>query len=99
MMEGYYARSKQELQKWVDEQREIIRKTGIDVMGDFEKILSQMDKEVSAEFISQYNQKQSEYRNRILNAQATGGDEAAQNETVAILREQLAEFDSYAAAY
>ena len=96
MMEGYYARSKQELQKWVDEQREIIRKTGIDVMGDFEKILSQMDKEVSAEFISQYNQKQSEYRNRILNAQATGGDEAAQNETVAILR---AEFDSYAAAY
>ena len=37
MMEGYYARSKQELQKWVDEQREIIRKTGIDVMGDFEK--------------------------------------------------------------
>lgn len=69
------------------------------VMGDFEKILSQMDKEVSAEFISQYNQKQSEYRNRILNAQATGGDEAAQNETVAILREQLAEFDSYAAAY
>ena len=27
MMEGYYARSKQELQKWVDEQREIIRKT------------------------------------------------------------------------
>ena len=98
-MEGYYARSKQELQKWVDEQREIIRKTGIDVMGDFEKILSQMDKEVSAEFISQYNQKQSEYRNRILNAQATGGDEAAQNETVAILREQLAEFDSYAAAY
>ena len=99
MMEGYYARSKQELQKWVDEQREIIRKTGIDVMGDFEKILSQMDKEISAEFISQYNQKQSEYRNRILNAQATGGDEAAQNETVAILREQLAEFDSYAAAY
>ena len=99
MMEGYYARSKQELQKWVDEQRELIRKTGIDVMGDFEKILSQMDKEVSAEFISQYNQKQSEYRNRILNAQATGGDEAAQNETVAILREQLAEFDSYAAAY
>ena len=99
MMEGYYARSKQKLQKWVDEQREIIRKTGIDVMGDFEKILSQMDKEVSAEFISQYNQKQSEYRNRILNAQATGGDEAAQNETVAILREQLAEFDSYAAAY
>lgn len=99
MMEGYYARSKQELQKWVDEQREIIRKTGIDVMGDFEKILSQMDKEVSAEFISQYNQKQAEYRNRILNAQATGGDEAAQNETVAILREQLAEFDSYAAAY
>ena len=99
MMEGYYARSKQELQKWVDEQREIIRKTGIDVMGDFEKILSQMDKEVSAEFISQYNQKQSEYRNRILNAQAAGGDEAAQNETVAILREQLAEFDSYAAAY
>lgn len=99
MMEGYYTRSKQELQKWVDEQREIIRKTGIDVMGDFEKILSQMDKEVSAEFISQYNQKQSEYRNRILNAQATGGDEAAQNETVAILREQLAEFDSYAAAY
>lgn len=99
MMEGYYARSKQELQKWVDEQRKIIRKTGIDVMGDFEKILSQMDKEVSAEFISQYNQKQSEYRNRILNAQATGGDEAAQNETVAILREQLAEFDSYAAAY
>ena len=99
MMEGYYARSKQELQKWVDEQREIIRKTCIDVMGDFEKILSQMDKEVSAEFISQYNQKQSEYRNRILNAQATGGDEAAQNETVAILREQLAEFDSYAAAY
>ena len=99
MMEGYYARSKQELQKWVDEQREIIRKTGIDVMGDFEKILSHMDKEVSAEFISQYNQKQSEYRNRILNAQATGGDEAAQNETVAILREQLAEFDSYAAAY
>lgn len=99
MMEGYYARSKQELQKWIDEQREIIRKTGIDVMGDFEKILSQMDKEVSAEFISQYNQKQSEYRNRILNAQATGGDEAAQNETVAILREQLAEFDSYAAAY
>ena len=99
MMEGYYARSKQELQKWVDEQREIIRKTGIDVMGDFEKILSQMDKEVSAEFISQYNQKQSEYQNRILNAQATGGDEAAQNETVAILREQLAEFDSYAAAY
>lgn len=99
MMEGYYARSKQELQKWVDEQREIIRKMGIDVMGDFEKILSQMDKEVSAEFISQYNQKQSEYRNRILNAQATGGDEAAQNETVAILREQLAEFDSYAAAY
>ena len=98
-MEGYYARSKQELQKWVDEQREIIRKTGIDVMSDFEKILSQMDKEVSAEFISQYNQKQSEYRNRILNAQATGGDEAAQNETVAILREQLAEFDSYAAAY
>lgn len=54
---------------------------------------------ISAEFISQYNQKQSEYRNRILNAQATGGDEAAQNETVAILREQLAEFDSYAAAY
>lgn len=99
MMEGYYARSKQELQKWVDEQRKIIRKMGIDVMGDFEKILSQMDKEVSAEFISQYNQKQSEYRNRILNAQATGGDEAAQNETVAILREQLAEFDSYAAAY
>lgn len=99
MMEGYYARSKQELQKWVDEQREIIRKMGIDVMGDFEKILSQMNKEVSAEFISQYNQKQSEYRNRILNAQATGGDEAAQNETVAILREQLAEFDSYAAAY
>ena len=99
MMEGYYARSKQELQKWVDEQREIIRKTGIDVMGDFEKILSQMDKDVSAEFISQYNQKQAEYRNRILNAQATGGDEAAQNETVAILREQLAEFDSYAAAY
>ena len=99
MMEGYYARSKQELQKWVDEQREIIRKTGIDVMGDFEKILSQLDKEVSAEFISQYNHKQSEYRNRILNAQATGGDEAAQNETVAILREQLAEFDSYAAAY
>lgn len=99
MMEGYYARSKQELQKWVDEQRGIIRKAGIDVMGDFEKILSQMDKEVSAEFISQYNQKQSEYRNRILNAQATGGDEAAQNETVAILREQLAEFDSYAAAY
>ena len=99
MMEGYYARSKQELQKWVDKQREIIRKMGIDVMGDFEKILSQMDKEVSAEFISQYNQKQSEYRNRILNAQATGGDEAAQNETVAILREQLAEFDSYAAAY
>lgn len=99
MMEGYYARSKQELQKWVDEQREIIRKMGIDVMGDFEKILSQMDKEVSAEFISQYNQKQSEYRNRILNAQATGGDEAAQNETVAILREQLAEFDSYAVAY
>lgn len=37
MMEGYYARSKQELQKWVDEQREIIRKMGIDVMGDFEK--------------------------------------------------------------
>lgn len=99
MMEGYYARSKQELQKWVDEQREIIRKMGIDVMGDFEKILSQMDKDVSAEFISQYNQKQAEYRNRILNAQATGGDEAAQNETVAILREQLAEFDSYAAAY
>ena len=99
MMEGYYARSKQELQKWVDEQREIIRKMGIDVTGDFEKILSQMDKEVSAEFISQYNQKQAEYRNRILNAQATGGDEAAQNETVAILREQLAEFDSYAAAY
>lgn len=99
MMEGYYARSKQELQKWVDEQREIIRKMGIDVTGDLEKILSQMDKEVSAEFISQYNQKQSEYRNRILNAQATGGDEAAQNETVAILREQLAEFDSYAAAY
>ena len=98
-MEGYYARSKQELQKWVDEQREIIRKMGIDVTGDFEKILSQMDKDVSAEFISQYNQKQSEYRNRILNAQATGGDEAAQNETVAILREQLAEFDSYAAAY
>ena len=99
MMEGYYARSKQELQKWVDEQREIIRKMGIDVTGDFEKILSQMDEEVSAEFISQYNQKQAEYRNRILNAQATGGDEAAQNETVAILREQLAEFDSYAAAY
>lgn len=99
MMEGYYARSKQELQKWVDEQREIIRKMGIDVTGDFEKILSQMDKDVSAEFISQYNQKQFEYRNRILNAQATGGDEAAQNETVAILREQLAEFDSYAAAY
>lgn len=99
MMEGYYARSKQELQRWVDEQREIIRKMGIDVTGDFEKILSQMDKDVSAEFISQYNQKQSEYRNRILNAQATGGDEAAQNETVAILREQLAEFDSYAAAY
>lgn len=99
MMEGYYARSKQELQKWVDEQREIIRKMGIDVTGDFEKILSQMDKDVSAEFISQYNQKQSEYRNRILNAQSTGGDEAAQNETVAILREQLAEFDSYAAAY
>ena len=99
MMEGYYVRSKQELQKWVDEQREIIRKMGIDVTGDFEKILSQMDKDVSAEFISQYNQKQSEYRNRILNAQATGGDEAAQNETVAILREQLAEFDSYAAAY
>lgn len=99
MMEGYYARSKQKLQKWVDEQREIIRKMGIDVTGDFEKILSQMDKDVSAEFISQYNQKQSEYRNRILNAQATGGDEAAQNETVAILREQLAEFDSYAAAY
>ena len=99
MMEGYYARSKRELQKWVDEQREIIRKMGIDVTGDFEKILSQMDKDVSAEFISQYNQKQSEYRNRILNAQATGGDEAAQNETVAILREQLAEFDSYAAAY
>lgn len=99
MMEGDYARSKQELQKWVDEQREIIRKMGIDVTGDFEKILSQMDKDVSAEFISQYNQKQSEYRNRILNAQATGGDEAAQNETVAILREQLAEFDSYAAAY
>ena len=99
MMEGYYARSKQELQKWVDEQREIIRKMGIDVTGDFEKILSQMDKDVSGEFISQYNQKQSEYRNRILNAQATGGDEAAQNETVAILREQLAEFDSYAAAY
>lgn len=99
MMEGYYARSKQELQKWVDEQREIIRKMGIDVTGDFEKILSQMDKDVSAEFISQYNQKQSEYRNRILNVQATGGDEAAQNETVAILREQLAEFDSYAAAY
>lgn len=99
MMEGHYARSKQELQKWVDEQREIIRKMGIDVTGDFEKILSQMDKDVSAEFISQYNQKQSEYRNRILNAQATGGDEAAQNETVAILREQLAEFDSYAAAY
>ena len=99
LMEGYYARSKQELQKWVDEQREIIRKMGIDVTGDFEKILSQMDKDVSAEFISQYNQKQSEYRNRILNAQATGGDEAAQNETVAILREQLAEFDSYAAAY
>lgn len=99
MTEGYYARSKQELQKWVDEQREIIRKMGIDVTGDFEKILSQMDKDVSAEFISQYNQKQSEYRNRILNAQATGGDEAAQNETVAILREQLAEFDSYAAAY
>ncbi|WP_333593185.1 hypothetical protein [Alistipes putredinis] len=99
MMEGYYARSKQELQKWVDEQREIIRKMGIDVTGDFEKIMSQMDKDVSAEFISQYNQKQSEYRNRILNAQATGGDEAAQNETVAILREQLAEFDSYAAAY
>lgn len=99
MMEGYYARSKQDLQKWVDEQREIIRKMGIDVTGDFEKILSQMDKDVSAEFISQYNQKQSEYRNRILNAQATGGDEAAQNETVAILREQLAEFDSYAAAY
>ena len=45
---------------------------GIDVMGEFEKILSQMDKELSAEFISQYNQKQSEYRNRILNAQATG---------------------------
>lgn len=99
MMEGYYVRSKQELQKWVDEQREIIRKMGIDVTGDFEKILSQMDKDVSAEFISQYNQKQSEYRNRILNAQATGGDEAAQNETVAILREQLAELDSYAAAY
>lgn len=99
MIEGYYARSKQELQKWVDEQREIIRKMGIDVTGDFEKILSQMDKDVSAEFISQYNQKQSEYRNRILNVQATGGDEAAQNETVAILREQLAEFDSYAAAY
>lgn len=37
MMEGYYARSKQELQKWVDEQREIIRKMGIDVTGDFEK--------------------------------------------------------------
>lgn len=99
MMEGYYARSKQKLQKWVDEQREIIRKMGIDVTGDFEKILSQMDKEVSAEFISQYNQKQAEYRNRILNAQVTGGDEAAQSETVAILQEQLAEFDSYAAAY
>lgn len=95
----FYSNIDEQRRKSLEKQSSDVRKALNDLQKFFEDIETQTNKEISDEFISQYNQKQAEYRNRILNAQVTGGDEAAQSETVAILQEQLAEFDSYAAAY
>lgn len=95
----FYSNIDEQRRKSLEKQSSDVRKALNDLQKFLEDIETQTNKEISDEFISQYNQKQAEYRNRILNAQVTGGDEAAQSETVAILQEQLAEFDSYAAAY
>ena len=95
-----------ELDAWIEGVREQIAKGNVKIAGEFEKLAADIAKEadgidmdLARRMQETFKAKEDEYNNRILSARLSGGDEAAQNETVAILREQLAEFDSYAAAY
>ena len=95
-----------ELDAWIEGVREQIAKGNVKIAGEFEKLAADIAKEaddidmdLARRMQETFKAKEDEYYNRILSARLSGGDEAAQNETVAILREQLAEFDSYAAAY
>lgn len=99
MWDDFYKSVDEQRRKSLESQANDVRNSLNDLQKFFDDVDAQTGAEISAEFISQYEQKQAEYRNRILSAQATGGDEAAQNETLAILQQQLAEFDSYTAAY
>jgi len=94
------------LDAWIEGVREQIAKGNVKIAGEFEKLAADIAKEadgidmdLARRMQEMFKAKEDEYNNRILSARLSGGDEAAQNETVAILREQLAEFDSYAAAY
>lgn len=95
-----------ELDAWIEGVREQIAKGNVKIAGEFEKLAADIAKEadgidmdLARRMQETFKAKEDEYNNRILSARLSGGDEAAQNETVAILREQLDEFDSYAAAY
>ena len=91
---------------WTNEQREAIRKGSVDIANDFEKLLSEIEKELSGvdkdlsqRLKEQYKNTQDEYTNRILSARLAGGDDAAQQETINILREQIKDIEDFQWAY
>lgn len=92
-MEGVLAqvreRNAQKYAKSVSEQQRTVYKSVAKIEGEIVNSTRDLDKTWSAGLNDIFQQKQAEYKNRILQAQLSGGDEGAQKEALKIAQEQL----------
>lgn len=79
----------QKYAKSVAEQQRTIYKSVAKIEDDIAKSTRDLDRTWSSSMRDIFQQKQAEYKNRILQAQLSGGDEGAQKEALKIAQEQL----------
>jgi hypothetical protein len=92
-MEGILAqvreRNAQKYAKSVSEQQRTVYKSVAKIEDDIAKSTRDIDRTWTSSMRDIFQQKQAEYKNRILQAQLSGGDEGAQKEALKIAQEQL----------
>lgn len=95
-----------ELDAWIEGVREQIAKGNVKIAGEFEKLAADIAKEadgidmdLARRMQETFKEKEDEYNNRILSARLAGGDDAAQQETMNILREQIKDIEDFQWAY
>lgn len=82
-------RNAQKYAKSVSEQQRTVYKSVAKIEDDIAKSTRDLDRTWTSSMRDIFQQKQAEYKNRILQAQLSGGDEGAQKEALKIAQEQL----------